>query len=254
MVKIIAIGGGEIGRSNEQGGNYPCETISIDKEIISQSGKEKPKLLFIPTASSDSETYFEVVKKYFSKLGCEVDVLFLLKEKYSLRMIENKILSSDIIYVGGGNTLKMMTMWRKFGVDRILKKALEKDIVLSGVSAGAICWFSNGNSDSRKFTSNSNKLIKVRGLGFVNALICPHFDKETNREVDLQRMMKTTSKIVGLAIDNCSALEIIDSKYRVLKSKTNSNVYKVYWKKGKYIKQIIESKKEFSDLKLLLSK
>ena len=101
------------------------------------------------------------------------------------------LFSSDIIYVGGGNTLKMMTIWRKLGVDVLLKQALEKNIVLCGLSAGSICWFNNGNSDSRKFISNSDKLIKVTGLGFINATHCPHYDSEPNRHKDLKRIMQT---------------------------------------------------------------
>lgn len=250
MGKIVAIGGGEIGRPG-----YGFETLSIDKEIIKLTGKKNPKLLFIPTASSDSEGYYNVVKKYFGdKLKCDVSVLYLIKEKLSKKEIENKVMNSDIIYVGGGNTLKLMTIWRKYGLDIILKKAYKKGIVLSGVSAGSICWFSYGNSDSRKFTSNSNQLIKVTGLGFIDALHCPHYDVEVHRQEDLKNMMKKVSRIVAIAIDNCCALEIVDDKYRILKSKPTSNAYKIYWKNNQYFKEEIISKKEFGSLGNLLKK
>ena len=254
MGKIIALGGGEIGRPHENGGFYPVETTSIDKEIIKQTGKSNPKLLFIPTASNDSEGYFQVVQKHFSKLGCKVDVLYLIKDKLSKKQIENKILSTDIIYVGGGNTLKMMTLWRKIGIDDILKKAYKKGIVLSGLSAGSICWFKYGNSDSRQFTSGSNKLIKVTGLGLINALHCPHYDEEKHRQTDLKRMMKTTSKIVSFALENCCAIEVIDNNFRIIKSKPDAKAYKIFWNGGKYFKEEIVSKKEFENLDFLLKK
>ena len=254
MGKIIAIGGGEMGRPHESGGFYPIETIPIDKEIVAQTYKKNPKLLFIPTASNDSEGYFEIVKKYFSKLGCRVDVLYLIKEKLTRKQIENKILSNDIIYVGGGNTLKMMTIWRKIGVDKALKKAYKKGIILSGLSAGSICWFKFGNSDSRKYTSESNKLIKVMGLGLINALCCPHYDIEKHRQKDLKRMMKTTLNIISIALENCCALEVIDGKFRIIKSKPNAKGYKIFWKRGKYFKEEIIFKKEFEDLNNLLKK
>jgi len=254
MGKIIALGGGEIGRPHENGGFYPVETTSIDKEIIKQTGKSNPKLLFIPTASNDSEGYFQVVRKHFSKLGCKVDVLYLIKDKLSKKQIEDKILSTDIIYVGGGNTLKMMTLWRKMSVDNTLRKAHKKGIVLSGLSAGSICWFKCGNSDSRKFTSSSNKLIKVTGLGLIDALHCPHYDAEEHRQSDLKRMMKTTSKIVSIALENCCAIEVIDNKFRIIKSKPNAKAYKIFWKGGKYFKEEIISKKEFKNLDTLLNK
>jgi len=254
MGKIIAIGGGEIGGPRESGGNYPIETANIDKEIISLAKKNKPKLLFIPTASSDSEDYSEHAKKYFSKLGCQVNTLYLINQKHTQNELEQIILSTDIIYVGGGNTLKMMMIWRRLGIDKILKKAYEQNIVLSGISAGSICWFSYGNSDSRIFTSNSKQLIKVTGLSLINALLCPHYGSEINRQKELKRMMKSTPRIVALAVDDCCAIEIIDSKFRIIKSKPNAKAYKMCWKNGKYFKNEIISNDEFEDLDELLTK
>ena len=134
MRKIIAIGGGEIGRPGVKN-----ETLGIDREIIKLSGKENPKLLFIPTASGDALGYIESAQNHFGKkLGCKIDSLELIIKKYSKKEISDKILNSDIIYVGGGNTLKMMKVWRKFGVDALLEKAMKKGIDLSGLSAGSL--------------------------------------------------------------------------------------------------------------------
>ena len=254
MGKIIALGGGQIGGLNEKGVLCQSETLKIDKEIVSLSGKKNPKLLFIPTASGDSESYFENIKKHYSKLGCKVDVLYLIKEKLTKIQIKNKILSANIIYVGGGNTLKMMTLWRKLSVDSYLKIAYNNGAVLSGISAGSICWFNYGNSDSRKFTSNSNKLIKVKGLGFIKALHCPHYNTERRRKKDLKRMMKSTYKLVSIALEDCCAIEVIDNKYRIIKSKPRAKAFKIYWKKGRYFKEEITSKKEFKNLDRLLEK
>jgi len=154
MKKIVAIGGGEIGRPE-----HSIETLKIDREIIRLSGKKQPKFLFIPTASIDAGDYVKVVNSYFGKkLGCAIDVLYLVNRKTSYQEIKNKILNSDIIYVGGGNTLKMLKLWRKLGVDKILAVAYKKGIVLSGVSAGAICWFKYGHSDSEKFNNSQENL------------------------------------------------------------------------------------------------
>jgi dipeptidase E len=249
MKKIIAIGGGEIGRPG-----FPIETTKIDKEIIKLTGKKNPKLLFIPTASFDSEGYCTVAKKHFGKrLGCEVDVLCLLKNKFNKKELENKILNSDIIYVGGGNTLKLMKTWKKTGVDKILTKAHSQGVIMSGVSAGSICWFKNGNSDSRKSTNPDANFIKVTGLGLINALHCPHYDFEPDRKPDLKKMMKKTSGI-AIALDNCCAIQIIDDKYKILASKKSANAYKIYWKAGQYFEEVIEKEKNFKSLDLLLKK
>jgi dipeptidase E len=122
--------------------------------------------------------------KYFGeKFGCKIDVLYLIKERSTKKEIEEKILNSDIVYVGGGQTLKMMRVWRKFGVDEILIKAHQKGIVMSGLSTGAICWFSFGNSDSRKFDNPETNLMRVKGLGMVKALFCPHYDVEKKEKL-----------------------------------------------------------------------
>jgi dipeptidase E len=248
-MKIVAIGGGEIGRPG-----FPIETTKIDKEIIALSGKKYPRVLFVPTASSDSEGYTEVFNKHYGKrLGCKTDVLYLIKEKLSKKQIEEKVFNSDIIYVGGGNTAKLMKVWKKTGTDKILKEAGKKGIVLSGVSAGSICWFKNGLSDSRRFNNPNAKLIKVSALGLINALHCPHYDFEAHRKEDLKQMMKKTSG-VAIAIDNCCALEIIGEKYRVITSKKDANAYKVYWKNNKFYQEVIDQKKEFQLLSKILIK
>ncbi len=254
MGKIIAIGGGEIGRPKEGSGFYAVETEAIDHEILCLTGKKNPTLLFIPTASRDSRGYFEVAKKHFSAVGFKsVDALYLTDKSLSKEAIAQAIMSHDAIYVGGGDTLYMMRLWRKLGVDAMLKKAYEEGIVLSGLSAGSICWFSSGNSDSRKFTSGSDKLIKVKGLGLIDALHCPHYDVESFRQADLKRMMKTTPG-VALALDNSTALEVVDGTYRIITSKPTAKARKVYWKRGEYVVEEIAPSESFTSLKALTQK
>lgn len=255
MGKIIAIGGGEIGRPRVGGGNHPVETTPIDKEIILQTGKKHPKVLFIPTASSDSEGYFEVVRKHFGqRLGCDVDVLYLINTNPSYNFIKDKIMSADIIYVGGGNTLNMMNRWKRFGVDKILIEAYKKGKVLSGISAGSICWFRYGNSDSWKSYDKKRPWIRVAGLGLIDALTCPHYSSSSPSRIrNLKHMMKRTPGI-AIGIDGNCAIEIIDDKYRIISSKNSANAYKIYWNDGKfYTKRIIKSK-AFQPLEVLLKK
>ena len=249
MGKIIAVGGGEIGRPGTD-----RETLPIDKEIVKLSGKAHPHLLFIGTASDDSQGYFNVIEKYFGKrLGCRVEALRLLKEHLSRKKLERKIFGADIIYVGGGNTLKMLLRWRRLGVDSLLRQAYKKGIVLSGVSAGSICWFRGGNSDSRKFRNPKADYIKISALGIIPALHSPHYDKEPQRAPSLKRMMKKTPG-VAIALENCTALEVIDNQYRLLASKKNVHGYKIYWKQGAYHKEKIAPSKNMRPLQELVSK
>ena len=249
MRKIVAIGGGSIGF-----GAAKPEVMPISLEIIQLSGKKAPRLLFIPTASSDDKAYVRAVQNHFgNKLGCRVDTLFLLKQPPKFMEIGIRIKRSDIIYVGGGNTLVMISRWKKLGVIRLLKEAGEKGKVLCGPSAGAICWFRQGNSDSRKFRNPKAKLIKVTGLGFIDALACPHYDVEKDRKPELKEMMRKTRGI-AIAIDNCAALEVVEDKYRVVTSKPKAGVYKVYWSKGVYFQEKLPIDKAWRLLSQMLTK
>lgn len=134
MGKFVAIGGGENGRS---GTTY--ETGAFDKEILALTNKSTPNFLFIGWANTYSDSYYEVMKNIYGDMyGCHTDYLSIEDIKLS-QNASNKINSADIIYVGGGNTLKLMTLLRKHGIDNLLRQAFENNTVLCGVSAGAIC-------------------------------------------------------------------------------------------------------------------
>lgn len=237
MGKIVAIGGGENGHGKTQ-----YETAVIDKEIIRLTGKSNPNFLFIGSANLYADRYYEVMKSIYGDIyGCNTDYL-TNEEHRNFSIAQSKIQWADIIYVGGGNTLKLMMGWRKYGIDKLLIEAYQADKVLCGVSAGGICWCDYGNSDSRRFTSNSDKLIRVKGLGLINILFCPHINTEANRADDLKRMMKTTHKIPAIAVD-MGALEIVDNQYRILTINSSATANKCYWKNGRYFcESIIDDK------------
>lgn len=249
--KIVSIGGGRIMLPKSR---VP-QTLSIDEEIVNLGGKRKPRLLFIPTASLDDEVYCERIKDHFgNRLNCCVEILLLYRDRPSASRIKHLILSADIIYVGGGNTLRMMNLWRQLGIDKLMNRARIKGTVLSGLSAGSICWFRQGNSDSRKFANENDKtLIKVSGLDYVDAIICPHYDVEKHRQPALKAMMKST-KGIAIALENCSAIEIVDDEYRIITSMKNKNAWKVYWHKGNYIKEKLAKNSSFLPLSELLAK
>ncbi len=218
---IVAIGGGDLGK---------LETLPIDRRIVGLSRKARPRALFVPTASGDSEGYWEAFKQvYGGRLGCRTDVLFLLgKRRPARKEIGRKISIADIIYVGGGNTLRMIRLWRRLGIDVLLAGALSKGCVLCGLSAGAICWFRYGTSDSRKFWAKpSSRAMRVSGLGFVWATFSPHHRREKVwRDRAIARTIGRTPG-AGLAVDDCAAIEISGSRYRILRSRKSARVFKV---------------------------
>jgi dipeptidase E len=170
-----------------------------------------------------------------------------MKEQPSPEQIRRKIKSADIIYVGGGNTLLMMRVWRSLGVDKLLISAYERGTILSGISAGAICWFDSGHSDSMSFyNSRKWKYINVRGLGLIKGIHCPHYNSETlgiPRRKQFREMIRKTGG-TGIAMENNCAIAFLDDRfYKVLSSKKNSRAYRVYKSGGKVVAKQIRQEK-----------
>jgi dipeptidase E len=241
--KFMAIGGERL--------NKECVS-KIDQRIIAISGKQHPQILFIPTASRDHAGYVEKFTDYFQFLGAQVDVLYLYTEQPTAEHIQEKIDHADIIYVGGGNTLRMMNLWRKLGVDLLLQQAWNAGKVLCGTSAGSICWFKSGNSDSRKDNNPAADYIKVTALGFIDAMNCPHYDSESDRKASFKKMLKKYSG-VGIALDDFAALEIVGDTCKILTSSENAQGYKIYWKDGLFHEQVLD-RMNYQSLADLLSK
>ena len=218
------------------------------------TGKNKPKALFIPTASGDACGYIEVFDKiYGKKLGCKTSTLKLIENPPSYDEISALVLDSDLIYVGGGNTLRMMKIWRRLGMNNLLKEAASHGIVLSGLSSGAMCWFKFGHSDSRSFSGKQKwSYIRVKGLGIINALYCPHYHVE-KRELSLSKMIAQYGGL-ALACDNSAAIEIAGDNYRVLVSSRNAKAYKVFNHKGKTVTEQLAKDKKYKPLNGLLKK
>ncbi|WP_145053106.1 Type 1 glutamine amidotransferase-like domain-containing protein [Paenibacillus xylanexedens] len=216
MGRIVAIGGGEM-RFHE--------TLPIDRYIVEFSNIENPKLLFIPTASNDAQGYIDTVKAvYGEQLGCEVDTLCLFDQDISDETIKNKILSSNIIYVGGGDTVKMMEIWRTKKVDQYLKKAFAHNIVLSGLSAGSICWFLEGHSNSSIEANRDGwwDREQVIGFGLIPANHCPHYNEDGHETFDDNMLDK---EVPGIALENNVAIVIDGDMYKIVKSNTENKAY-----------------------------
>lgn len=244
MGKIVAIGGGDL---------RTLQTLDIDREVVELCGKERPKALFIPTASSDSVEYWEAFDRmYGGQLGCDTDVLYMLGKRPPQARLHEAVQGSDIIYVGGGNTLKMMRRWHLLGVDKLLEEAYAGGKVLAGLSAGCICWFSYGHSDSMSFYTEDDdwSYIRVKGMGFIDAFGCPHYNGET-REQDFQAMMRRHSG-VGIGIEDNCALEVVDGSYRIITSHKDAAAHRIEKSRGGLLVDQIPQSRAFAPLVDLL--
>ena len=241
--KMVAIGGGD-----DTPGCFPSEGVSAyDEEIIKLSGKKNPKLLFVPTATKDWDGYITAIQAYFgTRLECQIDVLYAFKRSPSQVELRDKILMADIIYVGGGNTLYMMKRWKMLGIDKLLRQAYDQGTVMSGLSAGAICWFKYGTSDSRIITDPTFKeYIRVSGMGWFNLTMSPHHLTEKKRKPAITRMIGKYGG-VGLALDDYAAIEILDDKFKIITTKPIARAHKVYKEKRKVIYEEIPTDTELA--------
>ena len=189
---IVAIGGGGFGRS--------LGSLEIEKYIISLVDRERPRICFIPTASGDNDLYKLNFYRAFSKLNCITSHIDFFSRTENL---ENKIYGQDIIYVGGGNTKSMIGVWKEWNLQKILRKAYENGVVMSGVSAGAICWFNKGITDSY-----AEKLEVIDCLGFIDGIACPHFDEEKEREPFVIQLIQNQIIKSCICIEGNCALHI----------------------------------------------
>lgn len=234
MGRIVAIGGGDLGKGH---------TRPIDRHIVALTGRRRPNALFIPTASGDNVQYWGKFRRvYGRRLGCRCDVLYAMAERPSMRTIRRKVDGADLIYVGGGNTLKMMRRWHFLGIDRALRRAYRRGAVLCGASAGAICWFEHGHSDSlRGYGHQDWEYIRVSGLGLLRGTLCPHFHQE-DREADFLDMIRRRGGL-GVALDDGCALEVVEGQYRVLAAVRSAKAYTVRRRRGHVIVREITREK-----------
>ena len=216
--QIIAIGGGGFGRTPGEG--------LIEKYILDQSEKDVPNICFIPTATGDNEAYKVNYYSTFSKLDCSPSHLDFFKRTPDLKEL---ILKQDVIFVGGGNTKSMLAVWKDWGLDLLLKEAYEKGVIMSGVSAGAICWFDQGVTDSW-----AEDLKVMDCLGFIEGACCPHYDEEPQRKPSLNKFI--TEKVLKscYAVDGGCALHIEDEKeFKSVVFSENKNSFLVEMKDNK---------------------
>ena len=226
---IIAIGGGGFGRNPKHD--------KIEKYILSQVDKEKPNIVFIPTASAEDKAYIVNFYSCFTRLNCSPSHINFFQRTPRLESILNK---ADVIYVGGGNTKSMLAVWREWKLDKLLLKAYRRGAVMSGVSAGAICWFEQGVTDS--WASNLNPM---ECLGFIDGMACPHYQEEKDRRPSVHEMLKKGIASPGYAIDGGAAVHFKNGEYyQSLQFYPESSVYQVSFS-GKVVE---ESKMDMTEL------
>jgi dipeptidase E len=155
------------------GGVEPEEWAPLRDYLLGLTGKERPRVLFIPTAVGDEDA---AVAGFFERYASFVEPSVLRVFPWPPEDLRELVLSQDAICVSGGNTANMLAIWRVHGIDRLLREAWEQGVLLYGGSAGMICWFEAGVTDSY-----GPQLEGMDCLGFLAGSACPHYDGEELR-------------------------------------------------------------------------
>jgi len=197
---IVAVGGGSFR-------TYPGN--ALDTWLLARTGSPRPRVAFLPTAAGDPEPALEAFTRSFLERGCEPTVVRLFQR--DVIDLTALLLAQDLVLVSGGNTANQAAIWRVHGVDQILLAAYARGILLAGWSAGGLCWFESGLTDSFHTTA----LAPLSGLlGVLPGSFCPHFDSEENRRPLYHQLVGSGALPPGYAADDGVGLVFEDGVFR----------------------------------------
>lgn len=215
------------------GGNYNRQFMQY---LSGLTKKQNPKICFLATATGDNAGYilawYQACEDLPMRPYVQRSYVASSSEK---KTFEENLLSMDAIVVGGGNTLNMMAIWKAQGIDTVLKKAYDKGIILAGGSAGSLCWFQGGTTDSRP-----KELSIVQGLGFIPTSHCPHYHSESLRKpLYFENILKGRLS-AGYAIDDLAGIVFENEKYvKSVACDDKSNTYFVSVIDGKVDEKLL---------------
>jgi len=224
--QIIAIGGA--------GFSAQPENLSLDTYILNQARSDRPGVCFLATATGDSDPYIARFYEAYSKLDCRPTSVKLFTRTPDLEAI---LLAQHVIYIGGGNTKSMLAVWREWDLPNLLQRAWDSGIVLAGVSAGAICWFDYGITDSW-----ARELRPLPCLGMLDDTCCPHYDGEIERRPALHRFVGSGAVPSALALDDGVAAHFIGKRlHRIVTSRPGAAAYRVTREGASAVERPIEA-------------
>jgi len=209
------------------GGGFLMEKSRIlDRHFLRAAGKPNPRVCFVGTASGDAESARYKFYEAMAALECRPTHLSLVQPPTA--DLAAFVLEQDAIYVGGGNTRSMLALWREWGLDVALRAAYERGVVLGGISAGMICWFEFGITDSVP-----GSLSPLKCLGWLPGTACPHYDGEAERRPSFHRLLAAGRIPPGYAADDGAALHFVDgSLAEVVASRPAARAYRLAIEEG----------------------
>lgn len=219
------------------GGGFSMEPGNplLDDYVLARARRRRPRICFLGGASGDAASYVEKFYDAFSRRPCQPTHLNLFRTPPP--DVERIVADQDVFYVGGGSTRNLLVLWREWGLDRQLRRAWTGGALLCGVSAGSLCWFESGVSDS--FAA---ELRPVRGLGLLRGSNCPHYDGEPARRPAYGAMVGGGELPAGYAADDGAALHFVGRRLRrVVTSRPAAHAYRVSRRAGGVVERELPS-------------
>ncbi|HEU5142700.1 MAG TPA: peptidase E [Solirubrobacterales bacterium] len=211
--QIVAFGGG--GFSMESGNPL------LDDYVLALSGAERPRVCFLPTASGDADHYVVRFYRAFPAGRCEPSHVSLFRREQGPADLREHLLSQDLIYVGGGSVVSMLGAWRAHGIDRMLREAWERGVVLCGLSAGSLCWFAEA------LTGFHGEPRRIEGLGLLPFSNCVHYEPGSSRR-SAYRAHLTAGMCPGYAAEDGAALHFTGTELSsVVASRPDARGYRL---------------------------
>lgn len=211
--QIVALGGGGFSRT------HPDPKMCA--YILSLTGRKNPKVCIIPTASGDDPRSIENFYRSARRLGAKPSHLSLFQPP--TEPLTRFVLRHDAIWVGGGNTLNLLLLWKAWGLDAALRAAYERGVVLSGSSAGALCWFASGVTDSFP-----GRYQELSCLGWLGGSFCPHYDSEPKRRPVYRRLVGAKILPSGYAAEDNVGLHFLGEQIQhIVASKRDRCAYRL---------------------------
>ncbi|WP_350285375.1 peptidase E [uncultured Croceitalea sp.] len=206
--------------------------------LASITGKARPNICFVPTASGDDKDYIISFYEVCKQLDVQPCVLPVWINSYDQKeTFAERIDQMDAIVVGGGNTLNMLAIWKAQGIDVLLRKAYDKGVVMAGGSAGSLCWSNGGTTDSRPA-----ELSIVEGLKFIDKSHCPHYNSEPTRRPLYHNNILSKKLSDGYACDDQSGIHFINGTvHKAVSLDQENHSYYVYQRNGEITEERLKS-------------
>jgi peptidase E len=193
----------------------------LDSYVLGLTGAERPKVCFLPSASGDADHYVVRFYRAFGAERCEPSHISLFRREQGPADIRAHLLAQDLIYVGGGSVISMLGVWRAHGIDAILRQAWERGVVLCGLSAGSLCWFSEA------VTGFHGEPRRVEGIGLLPFSNCVHYERDSARRRAYQDFLRAGMH-GGYAAEDGAALHFVGAElHRVVASRPTARGYRL---------------------------